>query len=691
MSNGGRLLFTAQDVERLCSNARDPRFRLLWAEILKNANEGSQESSDPKDDQALPLIRHLLPLALAYLVEKEVRYSRMGKRLLLEIISADAPGTWMALTHQRQHPTMVSDLRTAGITVKSILGYEAFAEILTTTEKEQIEAGLLAKAIELILCDTERGIWWARAYNSNWCSVMYSALGLAALYLKSYQKSAEALERATEKAGKVLDAAGPQGEGVEGVGYWLYNFSSVALFAEALERTGQGRLKSHRFWRKALDFPLFFLMPDLKGWAPFSDVGYVGFGHEDFFYWLAGHLWDLGEEKRAQQAQWLGDKIIEEHQEKANPMSLFWRRDEIKPRFPEEEPAHRLFPLIHTAALRTGWERSSSLFVLKGGSADSPHRHLDLAGVILSIGEDRLLADPGKEKYSSCYWTSITPPVSTLWHNTLVVDGANQRDPYTFFGDENKRQGVLSDCRMEEFLQSRRAVLLSADATSAYSDQLRSFRRHVFWVCDEEAYSPSLIVLLDDIEARDTEIKRDFAFHYHTPCDLEILDQGRTALIRGKQTDLLVQVLASSDCSLDVSEPMQIGGASLRRLTAHAYWVLRHPDFEETSRVQFVTLLVPYVRGENRPKVSVHKTSDLLAAQVEKGNKLSTLVFSQPRTSRRKLEAFRIITDARACLVHQDRQGLQATLVLNGSQVTVEGQRIFSARRQKNYCWTKED
>jgi hypothetical protein len=87
----------------------------------------------------------------------------------------------------------------------------------------------------------------------------------------------------------------------------------------------------------------------------------------------------------------------------------------------------------------------------------------------------------------------------------------------------------------------------------------------------------------------------------------------------------------------------------------------------------------------------VHKTSDLLAAQVEKGNKLSTLVFSQPRMSRRKLEAFGITADARACLVCQDRQGLQAILVLKGSQVTVEGQRIFSARRHENYCWSKED
>ena len=162
-------------------------------------------------------------------------------------------------------------------------------------------------------------------------------------------------------------------------------------------------------------------------------------------------------------------------------------------------------------------------------------------------------------------------------------------------------------------------------------------------------------------------------------------------MIRGKQTDLLVQVLASSDCSLDVSEPMQIGGVTLRRLTAHAYWILRHPDFEETSRVQFVTLLVPYVKGENRPKVLVHKTSDLLAAQVEKGNKLRTLLFSQPRVTRPKLEVFGITTDARACLVCQNRQGLQAILVLNGSQVTVEGQRIFSARRHENYCWTKED
>ena len=689
MSTEGRLFFTVQDVERLRSNTRDSRFRPLWAEVLKNANKDPREDPDPgaKENRVLPWAQHLLYLVLAYLVERDDKYSQVGKELLLELTRSD---TWMELFHKQQHPTMVSDLGTAGIVVNSVLAYEAFAQVLTTDERKQIEAGFLTKAIEPILSDTERGIWWTKAYNSNWCGVMYSALGLAALYLKSYEKGTEALKLATDKDKKVLDATGPQGEGVEGVSYWLYNFSNVALFAEALERSGQKDLKSHPFWQKALDFPLFFLMPDIKGWAPFSDTPYIGFGNEHFFYWLAGHLWDQGEEDRSQQAQWLGDAITEERQAKAGPMNLLWRRDEIEPHPPEERPAHKFFPLIHTAALRTGWDRKDSLFVFKGGSADSPHRHLDLASVSLAIGEDRLLADPGKGEYSFRYWTNITPSISTLWHNTLVVDGSNQQDPYTFFGDENRRQEVPSACRVEEFLQTDFAVLLSADATSAYSDQLRRFRRHVFWLCEKEASSPLLIVLMDDIKAKDMNIKRDFALHYHTPCDVEILDQRGTALIRGKETELQLQVLASSDCLLEVSEPTQIGGACLRRLTVHAYWILRHPDLEETSKVQFVTLLIPFVPGEDRANISTHKEPDLVAAQVKRRDKISTLLFPRLWTGR-KFKAFGITTDAQACLVCQDRQGLKAFLLLKGREVVVDGKKVFSSRQQQNYCWVKKE
>jgi len=666
-----RIIFDPEDVRLLCSNARTERFLPLRGELLRCA-KGAPEEDLKEENPAFHRARRILRMALVYLIEADRNCGEMAKEFILELATSDSFADWMRPFHKKQHPTMLSDLHLAEVSLDLVLASEALSEILTPHDRERIEAGLMKRAVEPILADVESRIWWTEAYNCNWCGVMYAALGITALYLKDLQM----VRLAEERIRRVLDAAGPCGEGVEGVSYWLYNFSRAALLTEALSRTGESILKSHPFWGRALDFPFSLLMPDCRGWVPFSDTPYMGFHHEHFFYWLAGYLWDRGEEEGARRAQWLGDKITEVNRQKADPLSLLWRREEIEPQAPEEGPSCRLFPLIHTAVFRTGWDEGGGLFVFKGGSNDSPHRHLDLASIVLAIGDDRLLVDPGKGEYSFRYWTSITPPVSTPWHNTLVVDGSNQRDLYTFFGDENVRRRSPSACRIEEFRHHGSAALLSADATSAYSDQLERYHRHLFWL-------PEVVAILDDIMVKDREIKRDLALHYHTPCDVEVLDQGGTALIKGRQTHLLLRVLGSSDCFLEVSEPVQIGGASLRRLTLQAYWTLRHPNLEETSRVRFLTLLLPLPSGEGRPEVLVHKETDLLAAKVEKGDESITLLFPRGRG-----ESFGVSTDARGCLIRRDPEGMKALLILEGSEVRVEGREVIFAEERKSFCWT---
>jgi hypothetical protein len=181
----GKLLFTPQDLERLKLNARHPKFRDFWAKVLKSCSDAPvavQESpSTPKPLRARPCAELLLPLALAYRVEGQ--YGNAGREQLLNLAAADDNTAWINPFHQRQHPCMRSDLDTAGILINMVLGWEAFQDLLTSEDTSKIKEGILAKGIEPILTDTENGIWWANAYNSNWCGIMYSSLGLVSLLL----------------------------------------------------------------------------------------------------------------------------------------------------------------------------------------------------------------------------------------------------------------------------------------------------------------------------------------------------------------------------------------------------------------------------------------------------------------------------------------------------------------------------
>ena len=208
-------IFNSKDIQLLRLNTKAERFLSLREELLRHTSRATEEDLE-EENPAFHQARRILLMALVYLIEADRNCGEMAKDFILELVTFNSLADWMRPFHRKQHPTMLSDLHVAEISINLVLASEALSELLSARDKELIEAGLMERAVELILTEVERSIWWTEAYNCNWCSLMYSALGLTSLYLREVSEVSLAEGR----------------------------------IRKALLRTGEPSLKFHPFWKK---------------------------------------------------------------------------------------------------------------------------------------------------------------------------------------------------------------------------------------------------------------------------------------------------------------------------------------------------------------------------------------------------------------------------------------------------------
>jgi hypothetical protein len=427
-----------------------------------------------------------------------------------------------------------------------------------------VRAALHDRGGSVIFADALRGAWWADGYNSNWTAVLNSGLGLAALAVAAEypDEARQWLERATTVARAMLDLAVEEGAGVEGVGYWTYCFSSLFDLAEALRAGGDARLIGHPCWRKAIEFPLYQALPDLSGWLNFGDCGYPGLAGSPLLYGLASRLGD-------RRAQWLANRISgEPPTARVGWRDLLWCDPEVPEEPPTALPPSRFFHSVHLAVLRSDWSAEAVQFVLKGGSNAWSHCHLDLNSFVLNAGGERLAVDPGPWPYTPDYWTSVEPPVSTAWHNTLTIDGADQRQPPRFRMGYDLEESGDAWCRLGGFHDDGTVATVWGDATSAYGDVLEAFLRRVFY------RRPGLFVIADEVRLREARVQRHLQWLLHAALPMESTPGGGVR-VKGEKHDLWVTPVLPLGFRAKFL-PDRCGPPGSTRPPVHA-WALRPP------------------------------------------------------------------------------------------------------------------
>lgn len=591
-----------------------PKFSAWWkrfVESMRNAESPSLESA-----------------AFAYAITEDEALGRKALHLLREKL----PG-YIPLGGAREYyPELEADLSTASACKTLAYTYSFLYPLLEPEDKKKVFSELQERGGGVIYRETLAGAWWGNAPNSNWCSHLHSGLGLSGfVFMEENEDEAQRwIDMAKETMIAMLDLAGEEGAGIEGPGYWCGCYRSVQEIVEALKNTNRVDLYSHRFWERCTEFPLYMSRPDRSGLINLSDTGYSGLGSSYFFYAIASAL-------KHGLAQWFGDCISE----RSGPSiwDLIYYDPSIAPIPPDHMPTCRLFKSAHLASFRSGWKEDAVFFILKGGSNAWSHCHLDLNSFFIDAYGERLVADPGPGQYSIHYFTSVEPEISTPWHNTIVVDGSDQRQPPRYRMTFDLEEGGDAYCRLSDYLSNDRISMVRGDATTAYGDYLERFYRDAVYL------KPDCFVIYDDIRMLETRTQRHLQWLLHS--ELPMFDNGNgTVEIRGEKGKLVIHPVLPIEYNYKFPPPrVSSKGGKLfcfsLRPRWHHLWNVSHsrspyPQWDARAKsplygrdVQFLVVLS--VMPLNEPytkKIKLVTAEKITSLEITAGDEVARICFN---------------------------------------------------------------
>jgi len=486
-----------------------PRFSEWWEQFieqLRNAENPSLET-----------------IAFAYAVTGDEDLGQKAISLLREKLPEYIPLGGA----KEYYPELEADLSTASACKTIAYTYSFLYPLLDSEDKQAIFSAFRERGGGVIYRETLAGAWWGNAPNSNWCSHLHSGLGLSGLVLMEddEEEAQKWVDTATKSMTTMLDLAGEEGAGIEGPGYWCGCYRSVQEIVEALKNTNRADLYSHKFWERCVEFPLYMSRPDKSGLINFGDTGYSGLGSSHFFYAIANAL-------QHGLAQWFGDCISESSS--PSIWDLIYYAPSVTPTPPNNLPTCRFFNSVHVASFRSSWEEDATFFILKGGSNAWSHCHLDLNSFFIDAYGERFVVDPGPGQYSTHYFTSVEPEVSTPWHNTIVVDGTDQRQPPRYRMSFDLEEGGDAYCRLSDYLSNDQIAMIRGDATTAYGDYLERFFRDVVYL------KPGCFVIYDDIRALEIRTQRHFQWLLHSELPIaELPNVAELARVRDNEDGMV--------------------------------------------------------------------------------------------------------------------------------------------------------
>ena len=376
--------------------------------------------------QSRMCLKRVLYLGLAEQVNGDARY---GERVRQEVLAAAAFKDW--------NPKHFLDV--GEMTAALALAYDWYhdrwdAETLATLREAIVKKGLKPGL---------RGGWWVEATN-NWNPVCHGGLALGALAIAedAGDIARQTLERTLRFVPRALHEYAPDGTYPEGVGYFQYGTTYAVLLLAGLESacgSSYGLADAPGFIESATYH--------VQVTGPYGRYFRYYDTNDDYYemlpamHWFAHRTGDtsLLWWERPAFTRFLGDEDDlnpANRGERFTPLVLLWGQP---PKGDLDRPealhwyGHGATPV---AMHRSSWTDPAASFVAtKGGSADTPHAHMDMGTFAVDMLGLRWAEDLGKQKYHHLEKAGLT-----LWkskrggdrwkvfrytapaHNVLVVD-----------------------------------------------------------------------------------------------------------------------------------------------------------------------------------------------------------------------------------------------------------------------------
>lgn len=530
--------------QELLDKVQSPYFAAWWRRFFAQQEERLEQpvyppipGLDERTSESSYGVRHrrlgnasteALELGFAYALTGDARYATRARDLALAICDDDTP--WVDPRHADIYPELNADLRFASVCIdlSVVLGW--LGDALSGGDAARI-LDVLAERAGVIYADTLRGAWWGDALNSNWTSHLMHGLGAAALalYPTRPETARPWVELVTDRMQRMLDLAAEEGAGIEGIGYFMGCYASILRYGTELRNVTGKDLFDHPFWSKCALFPLYQTLPDLSGRTPIGDTHYPGLSGSTL-------LCGVAREARDGIAQWQAHRVLERASpERIGLFDLIYYDLSVPERSPAELPPCRVFRSVQIATFRSGWDEDAVYMHFHGGSNTWSHCHLDLNAFTLAAYGERLAFDHGSWSYTPHYFRVIEPQVSTAWHNTIVIDGADQRQAPRYRMSYDPTEGGDCYALLEQHLSCAGIAMIRGDATSAYADTLDRFWREIVYL------PPDRFVVYDNLLTDGARVQRHIEWLLHS--EHPMAEVGDHIEVRGQKAKLIVQPL----------------------------------------------------------------------------------------------------------------------------------------------------
>lgn len=520
-----RLIATADRFEELKREVKADQTLTRWHESLRE--EGAailrarpSQYEIPDGLRLLATSRRVLDrvttLALLYRLDGDRRYV---ERAWGELEAAAKFPDW--------NPRHFLD--TAEMTAAFGLGYDWLYDQWTADQRQVLQTAMVDLGLQpgLKVYRQPKG-WWHNSQH-NWNQVCNGGMTVGALAVADElpELAGEILECAIRSVPRAMKNFAPDGAWGEGPGYWSYATQYNVAMLAALE-SGLGTdygLSAIPGFAEAGTFPLYLTGP-LDRTFDFADA-HAGTPRPPQLFWFARKF------NRPEYAAFQIDHA------KPSAMDLVYYDSRGHQSDPATLPLGKHFRDAEVGIFRSAWNDRHALWVaFKAGSNAVNHSHLDLGTFVLEALGQRWFVDLGADNYNlpgyfgRQRWDYYR--LRAEGHNTLLVNPGK--------GPDQDPRAATKIVRFEAPGEggSPSAVL---DLTPAYAMHATQVQRTI---C---LHDRRWVTIRDEIQ---TPAPAEIWSQLHTPADISLSDDARTATLRIGGQSLLVELASPADAKLEV-------------------------------------------------------------------------------------------------------------------------------------------
>lgn len=581
-----RLMATAADFARVRDDVANDPYAQSWAAQLEDAVQASMDDSLPIYDMP----DGLRMIGTSRRVLKDMH--ALGMMYQLKVDTPDAhqyvDRAWAILEAAGSFPDWNPRhfLDVGEMTNAFAIGYDWFYDAWTDDQKAFLRKNIVEKGLEPAL-EAYRGeipgFDWNRegwlTTTNNWNTVVNGGMALGALAIADESPELEAiagevLAGGLESIQLIFPLFEPDGAGEEGTSYWEYNARYLVFYLSSLQSalgTDYG-LSEKPGLDKTAYYPIYMAGP--QGSFNYGD-SYPGIVETPVFFWLADRYEDAG-------VAWYQRSLLERSGgTSAGALDLLWYDAELASR--PELTKDKTFGRVEVGSMRSAWNDPNAVYVgLKGGDNRFNHANLDLGGFVLDALGVRWATELGAESYNVPGYFDAEERTQYYMirpegQNTLVLnpDHSPGQDP-----------SAVAEISRSEFASNEGFMIM--DLTEAYAADAAEVKRGIA-LTDHRRQ----VLLQDEIDMK--EPGGELYWFMHTEADIEIADDGRSAMLEIDGRRLHAQIVSPVAASFQVRDAVPLptspypDGQSVhmeKKLAIH----LEHVD-ELQLAVQFTPLM----------------------------------------------------------------------------------------------------